>query len=205
MNNTISTACRKQLLRFLLIQTAAVRSGVKPGELLRVRHCYEAHHHDGLKFCLYRKDIFNILNLDYIELIEEGNFSLVLFFHRTTMIQTLSRPENLTILRQFGYPINGTYNDMLAYLKYRFTCMPIPHEVGLFIGYPAKDVVGFINNLPRTPIHRSAWAVFGDATESLQKMELYRSVAKVAEKLLDTCEDLQKFFEHVTSINPSHI
>ena len=35
--NRVDEAHRKELLRFLLVKTAAVRRGVKPGELLRVR------------------------------------------------------------------------------------------------------------------------------------------------------------------------
>ena len=34
--NRVDEAHRKELLRFLLVKTAAVRRGVKPGELLRV-------------------------------------------------------------------------------------------------------------------------------------------------------------------------
>jgi len=38
--NKIDDRHRKELLHFLLVKTAAVRRGVKPGELLRVRHCH---------------------------------------------------------------------------------------------------------------------------------------------------------------------
>ena len=40
IENHIDEEHRKELLRFLLVKTAAVRRGVKPAELLRVRHCY---------------------------------------------------------------------------------------------------------------------------------------------------------------------
>ena len=59
---------RKELLSFLLVKTAAVRQGVKPAELLRVRHCYETVNEEGLRICLYRRDIYETLKLDYIEL-----------------------------------------------------------------------------------------------------------------------------------------
>ena len=59
---------RKELLGFLLVKTAAVRRGVKPAELLRVRHCYSGVNSEGLRVCLYRSDIYGILRLAYIEL-----------------------------------------------------------------------------------------------------------------------------------------
>ena len=63
----IDEAHRKELLGFLLVKTAAVRRGVKPAELLRVRHCYSGVNPEGLRVCLYRSDIYCILGLDYIE------------------------------------------------------------------------------------------------------------------------------------------
>ncbi len=40
MKNKVSESHRKELLKFLLVKTAGVRLGIKPGELLRVQHCY---------------------------------------------------------------------------------------------------------------------------------------------------------------------
>ena len=78
----IPNACqihRTDLLRFLLRKTAAVRRGVKPGELLRVRRCFTAAGPDGTPVCLHRRDILRILELDYVELRVEADSSLVLF------------------------------------------------------------------------------------------------------------------------------
>ena len=65
--NRIDEEHRKELLRFLLVKTAAVRQGVKPAELLRVRHCYSGVNAEGLRVCLYRSDIYCILGLDYVD------------------------------------------------------------------------------------------------------------------------------------------
>ena len=46
--NAIDWRHRRELLKFLLVKTAAVRQGVKPAELLRVRHCYEGVNSVGL-------------------------------------------------------------------------------------------------------------------------------------------------------------
>ncbi|MGN0852707.1 MAG: hypothetical protein ACI4Q3_04950, partial [Kiritimatiellia bacterium] len=70
---------RKELLGFLLVKTAAVRQGVKPAELLRVRRCYGGVDSEGLRVCLHRRDVYDILGLDYIELKVEADSSLVLF------------------------------------------------------------------------------------------------------------------------------
>ena len=194
---------RKSLLRFLLLKTAAVRRGVKPGELLRVKRCFTAETGSGEPVCLHRRDILNILELDYVELLVELDSSLVLFYHPETMARTLSEPENLAILEQCGYRTDAGCAAMLDELQRRFRAgSGLPHEVGIFLGYPAKDVAGFMANLPRTPVEHGRWAVYGDAGESIARMTLYREVESAAEHIMSVCGDPRTFFEHISTINP---
>lgn len=192
---------RKEILRFLLLKTAAVRGGIKPGELLRVRHCYKSRNPEGFQFCLYRNDILRILQLHYLELRVEQNSSLVLFYHPETLAETLSVRENQEVLNRCGYPESGGMEAMLDRLLKRFSEEKFPHEIGIFIGYPAKDVSGFIANLPRTPVHKGAWAVFGDASESVRRMRFYLNAEGVAEKILNGCNDLQTFYKLTSNLN----
>lgn len=201
MNLIMCNDHRKELLRFLLLKTAAVRSGVKPGELLRVQHCYQSRNAEGFQFCLYRRDIFEILKLDYLELRVEAKSSLVLFYQKTTMSQILEKAENREILIRCGYPEDASSGELLELLRGRFQGENLPHEVGVFIGYPAKDVAGFLERLPRTPVHRGDWAVFGDAGESLSRMTLYRQTEEFARNVLDVCGDLQTFFDRISHWN----
>ncbi len=191
---------RKDLLRFLLLKTAAVRSGIKPGELLRVRHCYRSRNSEGFQFCLYRRDILEILCLDYSEVRIDAESSLVLFYHPSAMRAALSDAENLAVLKKCAYPETGDPDVLLAFLRDRFSREKIPHEVGVFLGYPAKDVVGFMEKLPRTPVHRGDWSVFGDARESVSRMNLYRRAEALAGRLLDACESIPLFFNHFQNV-----
>lgn len=199
--NKISESHRKELLKFLLVKTAGVRLGIKSGELLRVQHCYTKVNKDGLKFCLHHQDVLDILKLDYIILSEDASSSLVLFYHQDEMTQSLKRTDNLAILQQCGYPVEGSAQQLLEHLTWRFTQYKIPHEVGVFIGYPAKDVQGFIDNLPRTPIHRGVWSVFGDAEASLAKMRLYGRAEQLARRILEVSDDVHSFFERFSKLN----
>lgn len=193
---------RIALLRFLLLKTAIVRQGIKPGEFLRVRHCYQSRNAEGFHFCLYRNDILEILGLNYLELKVDPESSLILFYHEKTLKKVLAEEENQEILNGFGYPQND-FHGQLRFLQKRFSQEKLPHEIGVFIGYPAKDVTGFIQNQPRTPVHRGDWAVFGDAGESLRKMDLYRKTEAFAAAALDVCHDLQTFFEHLSGYLPA--
>ena len=201
----LSISCcdhRKNLLRFLLLKTAVVRRGVKPGELLRVRRCFMEETLSGEPVCLHRRDILEILELDYIELLVERDSSLVLFYHAEAMEQTLRDPANRAILTRCGYSADADVRALLSELQQRFQSgSDLPHEVGVFLGYPAKDVAGFIANLPRTPVEHGRWAVYGDAGESVARMALYRRIEAAAERVLNVCGDTRTFLEYISTFN----
>ena len=203
MKTPLCDAHCKELLRFLLLKTAAVRSGIKPGELLLVRSCYRSRPPEHPACRLYRREILRLLELEHLELRRLNDGALILFFHPAAMRTALTRPENRRLLTDLGYPVEADSPKLLSELRRRFSIGGIPHEVGVFLGYPAKDVSGFIDRRPRIPIRRGRWAVFGDVGESLRRMNLYRRMEEEAENILDSGGDLRTFFDRVTRLNPS--
>ena len=189
---------RKELLGFLLVKTAAVRQGIKPAELLRVRHCYSSFNSEGLRVCLYRSDIYGILGLDYIELKVEAESSLVLFYNPVALAVTLAEKRNRRWLARLGYPEGGTTGGLLAELRRRWAGKDMPHEVGVFIGYPLKDVAGFMRRIPATPVHHGAWRVYGGAKESLARMRLYASAEEEARMALQTASGVDDFISMIS-------
>ncbi len=200
IENHIDEEHRKELLRFLLVKTAAVRRGVKPAELLRVRHCYSGVNSEGLRVCLYRSDIYVILGLDYVELKVEAESSLVLFYNPAALERTLAEKFSRRWLARLGYGQDWTTAEMLEELKRRAATCLIPHEVGLFIGYPLKDVVGFMERIPSTPVHNTTcWRVYGNADESLRRMSAYRREEASAIEVLDRAKGVSDFIELISA------
>ena len=185
---------------FLLVKTAAVRRGVKPAELLRVRHCYSGVNSEGLRVCLYRSDIYVILGLDYIELKVEESSSLVLFYNPSALASTLAEECNRQWLARLGYRENGSPGELLAELRRRFSEGEIPHEVGVFIGYPLKDVDGFMKRLPATPLHgrHGAWRIYGDVGESLARMNRYEREEAAAADILLAAGGVDDFIRRIS-------
>ena len=57
--------------------------------------------------------------------------------------------------------------DLLDQLAYRLRTQPeFPHEIGLFLGYPLRDVVGFIENRGRNFTCCGYWKSYGDPTRA---------------------------------------
>lgn len=189
---------RKKLLGFLLVKTAAVRQGIKPGELLRVRHCYADVNSEGLRVCLYRSDIYDILGLDYVELKVEAASSLVLFYNPAALDATLAEPHNRRWLAHLGYPSDGTTAELLAELVRRFSGCAMSHEVGIFIGYPLKDVAGFMHRIATTPSHGRAWRIYGNARESLERMRRYATAEEAAKAVLQSADGIDDFIRRLS-------
>lgn len=190
---------RMEQLKFLLVKTAAVRQGVKPGELLRVRHCYESAG-GGSRVMLYRNDIYGIVGLDYAELKITPAASLVLFYKPGLLAETLAQARNAKWLERLGYPPAGAALEAkIAHLAARAADCNIPHEVGLFIGYPLKDVAGFMLNIPSTPVSRAQWRVYGNREESLEKMRLYSRIEAEAARAFAGADGIDGFINAVSA------
>lgn len=174
---------RKKLLGFLLVKTAAVRQGIKPGELLRVRHCYADVNSEGLRVCLYRSDIYDILGL---------------FYNPAALDATLAEPHNRRWLAHLGYPSDGTTAELLAELVRRFSGCAMSHEVGIFIGYPLKDVAGFMHRIATTPSHGRAWRIYGNARESLARMRRYATAEEAAKAALQSADGIDDFIRRLS-------
>jgi len=78
-------------------------------------------------------------------------------------------------LHKAGYEANASTEALLAELRRRTTNNDsFPHEIGLFIGYPAKDVAAFMGliNLPFTC--QCLWKIYGNPDQSLGLAEQFR-------------------------------
>ena len=49
-----------------------------------------------------------------------------------------------------------------------------PHEVGLFLGYPPKDVKGFIENNGECSKCTGCWKVYGDEKKAKDTFDKYK-------------------------------
>ncbi|MBP5231873.1 MAG: DUF3793 family protein [Planctomycetes bacterium] len=187
----------KDLLDFLLRKTAAVRLGVKPGELLPVWRRYGG--------CpggagLGLEDALSLLALPHRELRADDQRALVLFYHPGALTRALAAPACRALLARLGYPAGGGAGELLACLESRFRDPGrFPHEVGLFLGYPAKDVEGFLTKRQRPRAGKTPWVVYGDAQESYRRIAAFRRVEAAAGQLLRQCGGLRYFLESFQS------
>jgi len=89
--------------------------------------------------------------------------------------QILAEPSNRTFLEQMGYRMEHGCGGLLEQLSGRL-CLErgFPHEIGVFLGYPLEDVVGFIEHQGRDYTCCGYWKVYGDPETARRVFEIYR-------------------------------
>ncbi|MDR3145479.1 MAG: DUF3793 family protein [Treponema sp.] len=91
--------------------------------------------------------------------------TLVLLFRRRYLIRKVLTGVPGRYLRSLSYPTEFGPEACLTHLKARFTALdtissPFPHEVGIFLGYPPVDVIGFCSGKPSPYNCRGYWQVY---------------------------------------------
>jgi len=59
----------------------------------------------------------------------------------------LNKKSHKEFLLNMGYPSNACINDYVNKLKFRYEKYHCPHELGLFLGIPFKDVKDFMEGI----------------------------------------------------------
>jgi hypothetical protein len=114
-------------------------------------------------------------SIEFLELNSSENSILLLCYSKTGLERHLSHSGIRTLLDKTGYNREASLEEMLESLKVRIkNSEQFPHEIGLFIGYPPKDVAAFMGliNLPLTC--QAPWKIYGNPLESLNLVEQYR-------------------------------
>ena len=94
---------------------------------------------------------------------------LVYVYRAPKLWAELSRPETRAFLSQEGYRLPGTETGpagcaaLLEQLAGRLGASgQFPHEIGVFLGYPLGDVLGFIQNQGKNFTCCGCWKAYGD-------------------------------------------
>lgn len=83
----------------------------------------------------------------YIDVLKENDKSMLIYIYRKSLLKKeLKSVKIQNFLSEYGYT-NYNVDSCLTLLKKRIEKSPcFPHEIGIFLGYPFEDVMGFIEN-----------------------------------------------------------
>lgn len=116
----------------------------------------------------------------------------LLFVYRKDLLkQRLQEPEVAAFLMERGYnPFDG--RGCISEISHRIRRMDrgvlpqgyaaFPHEIGLLLGYPYRDVVAFMDNRAGG-VRAGAWMAYGDIEEARACASRYRRCRYLCEEL----------------------
>ena len=97
------------------------------------------------------------------------------------------------LLRVCGYDrydVDGALDTLKARLN---NLDAFPHEIGIFLGYPLEDVLGFIENGGRNCLSCGCWKVYSNECEALKAFERYEKCKAVYQRLFASGCPLTRF------------
>ena len=111
--------------------------------------------------------------LRFLILRRVGGRALVLAYRPAMLRSRLAHPEVRALLARFSYPETDCLGMLLRHLKGRFTSeADFPHEIGLFLDYPAADVEAFISGSAECKLC-GCWKVYGDVDAARETFARY--------------------------------
>ena len=169
MNKDISRTFEAVLVR----QCAPTLAGMKPGSIFCFNHSpLEV---SRQKVCQWNKQLEPFGLTVQILLERPGSSSVIVFVYRHDRLeQMLSDDAYQSFLAEAGYE-RTNLDGLLEQLSYRLRTQPeFPHEIGVFLGYPLRDVIGFIENHGRNFTCCGFWKSYGDPAEMQVCFACYR-------------------------------
>lgn len=175
------------LTAHLMLECSEVLAGMKPANLIslvnRPRPCgrnlyqlWQSMHHQAIK---------RLEKLDFLVLQTKERALMLLCYDKQQLTRHLEHAGIRTLLQKAGYQREASVDQLLAELKQRITDRnSFPHEIGLFIGYPAKDVAAFMGLVKLPFTCQALWKIYGNPDRSLHLAEHFRCCRQRMSRLL---------------------
>jgi hypothetical protein len=167
---------RDCLTSFLAYETAEILAGAKPANLINL---IDRPHHCGRNF--YRlwqecgKEILTQSGLVGRVLVDRGDSLLLLVYEPQLLTALLAKPAVAAMLQRAGYAGSEGIAPVLEQLGER--CRGgegFPHEIGIFLGYPLKDVAAFLGWVALPFTVQGPWKIYGEPEKSLDLAACHR-------------------------------
>lgn len=159
------------LEQMLVERCAPTLAGVKPANLFRCadslplfRSVYEWNQ----KLCEYGIRIW------VVKRCRKTHTCLIYVCRWHEISGVLQQTEVQAFLRSAGYDISKNVRDMICQLSRRLCVQQdFPHEIGIFLGYPLADVIGFIQNKGKNYSCCGYWKCYGDAQQAKKLFDTF--------------------------------
>ncbi|MEG2738151.1 DUF3793 family protein [Clostridium sp.] len=156
--------------KYMLFLLAPVVSGFKPSSTITLKK-------DSKEYFIWNnhKEVFlNKINLDYKILREDDRAVIVLIYSSKRLSKFVENIDVRSFLYKLGYNMDWQIEEFLNKLVERYNIYHCPHELGIFLGIPLKDVIDFMECSNKKCLLCGYWKVynnFENATSTFKKYD----------------------------------
>ena len=158
-------------------------AGVKVGNLFACDFSSAreaAFHVDRIRCTLCRKNIgIRIVRWN-------GKRALIYVYRVDKLDEIMADTKVREFMQEKGYDFSG---DCVSCLANRLAkggreeICDFPHEIGVFLGYPLEDVLGYIENKGRNSKLTGYWKVYGDANEARRVFSCFKKCTEIYQRM----------------------
>ena len=119
-----------------------------------------------------------------LSVLRETRDKVLVYIYRADELARALRNDGVRrLLKSCGYA-RFDVDGALEALKSRLNDMnAFPHEIGVFLGYPLEDVLGFIENGGRNCLACGCWKVYANECAALKAFKRYEKCKSVYQRL----------------------
>ncbi len=174
----------------MALQCAPVIKGIKISNLFHLPECEEDRFRNLLKKS----------HLHYCYMSNNKGRVTYLVFRQKDLESYLKREEVRQFLISEGYR-SFSLGKILRRFRERYEAYVLgeteefPHEIGLVLGYPIDDVVGFIDHKGQDYLYSGYWKVYSNVAEKIAIFESYENAKEELIQLIAAKKDIRAIIE----------
>ncbi|WP_026652384.1 DUF3793 family protein [Butyrivibrio proteoclasticus] len=105
---------------------------------------------------------------------------VLIYLYRPDLLKRdFSNQEVCKILKEKGYSYHNADRCVAELADHLKQDASFPHEIGLFLGYPVADVLGFMKSPEKGVKYTGFWKVYSDEASALKTFDQYKKCTEI--------------------------
>ena len=162
---------RRKWEETLILHCAPTLAGMKSASLFTLHIDQE----EALQAVCHWNALLKSRGVTAVLLSRKERSALVYVYRKNLLLREWGHPGTACFLSSLGYAPQQNVEENVRRLQKRLQGQKgFPHEIGLFLGYPLEDVVGFVENKGKNFCCCGCWKVYSDQHRAEQCFAQYR-------------------------------
>ncbi|MGG5460761.1 DUF3793 family protein [Clostridium sp. B9] len=187
----------KYMRTFISYLISPVITGIKPSSTITLS---KQGHNLFKLWNMYGDDLLKDLQLKHVLLRETSNAKVILIYDEINLMNTIYNRNSMEFLEKLGYNLEMTLDDILKHLVNRYSTFHCPHELGIFLGIPVKDVKCFMECSESKCLLCGYWKVYEEEHKAQKIFELYDSSKEIIMNHLLIGKDLKEVYNLTNNV-----